>query len=46
MKGHLKGPGVPTLQHWIRTSRNDEKLQANCAAACERGSLKDLGLQV
>ena len=25
IKGHL-GSGVPTLQHWIRASRNHEKL--------------------
>ena len=44
IKGHL-GPGVPTLQHWIRASRNHEKLQANCATVFERAGLKDLGLQ-
>ena len=28
IKGHL-GSGVPTLQHWIRASRNHEKLQVS-----------------
>ena len=44
IKGHL-GPGVPTLQHWIRASRHHEKLQANRAAVFERADLKDPRLQ-
>ena len=44
IKGHLS-PGVPTLQHWIRASRNHEKLQANHVAVFERVGLKDPGLQ-
>ena len=44
IKGHL-GPAVPTLQHWIRASRNHEKLQANRATVFERAGLKDPGLQ-
>ena len=44
IKGHL-GPGVPTLQHGIRASRNHEKLQAICVAGFKRAGLKDPGLQ-
>ena len=44
IKCHL-GPGIPTLQHWIRASWNHEKLQANHTAVFERGGLKDPGLQ-
>ena len=44
IKRHL-GPDVPTLQHWIRASRNHEKLQANYATVFERAGLKDPGLQ-
>ena len=44
IKGHL-GPGVPTLQHGIRASRNHEELQANCVAGFKRAGLKNPGLQ-
>ena len=44
IKGYL-GPGVPTLQNWIKASRNHEQLQANCVAVFERSDLKDPGLQ-
>ena len=33
------------MQHWIRTSRNHEKLQANRVAVFERAGLKDPGQQ-
>ena len=40
-KGHLR-PGVSSIAHWIKASRNHEVLQRNRHSVLEKSSLKDL----
>ena len=44
IKGHLS-PGVPSIAHWIKASRNHEMLQRNRGSVFEKSSLKDPNLQ-
>ena len=41
IKGHLH-PGVSSIAHWIKASRNHEVLQLNRRSVLEKSSLKDL----
>ena len=44
IKGHLD-PGVPSIVHWVKASRNHEMLQRNSHSVFKKLNLKDPNLQ-